>query len=103
MPDYWKWSKERLTKEAEKYNIPPESVRENDEWAEPFFDKNRIITTLVARDTYRRGRWTLLVAIVAILISLGALTVSYLTFRLRYNETRQAPPSQTLPSSQQGK
>ena len=103
MPDYWKWSKERLTEEAEKYNIPPESVHESDEWAEPFFGRNRIITTLVARDTHRRGRWTLVIAVVAILISLGALVVSYLSYRLKTNEARQAQPSQPGPSLEQEK
>ncbi|HKO42181.1 MAG TPA: hypothetical protein VJU84_02745 [Pyrinomonadaceae bacterium] len=98
MPDYWKWSKERLTKQAEKYNIPTEAVRENKEWAEPFFNRSGIIATLVARDAHRRGSWTLLIAIIAILISFGALTVSYFTYRLKYNETWQTPPSQTVPT-----
>ena len=98
--DYWKMSEEELTKLAEKYHVPPHSAADESEWPETFFDRPRVIAALVARDTARRASWTLAVAILALIVSLAAFTVSLATLGLKYNETVNTSPSQTIPSVQ---
>jgi len=91
--DYWKMSEVELTKLAEKYNIPPLSTRSGDPWAETYFNRDRVINTLLARDNAMRTRLTTFVSIIALALSLASLWVSYTSLKVKARENVQPIPT----------
>jgi hypothetical protein len=79
--DYWQMSEEKLTELAERYHIPPTSAtKDPDEYldAEFYFDRDRVIQSLVPRDSALWSGRAVLISILALLVSLAALIVPVL-------------------------
>ena len=79
--DYWRMSEDELTQLADRYNIPPTSATKDPNEhldAEFYFDRDRVIQSLVARDTALWAGRAIFIAVLSLLISLLALIVPLL-------------------------
>jgi hypothetical protein len=75
--DYWRMSERELEVLASKYNIPTTAVANPDSpIAQFYFNRKGVIEALVFRDNARRATWALRISILALIVSIAALTLS---------------------------
>lgn len=73
--DYWSMEEKELVALANQYNIPHigRGGAQGEHW---YFSRDYVIASLVNRDAALRTRWTTIVAIVSLLISIAAFCIS---------------------------
>ncbi|HEX5708992.1 MAG TPA: hypothetical protein VFX96_16950 [Pyrinomonadaceae bacterium] len=79
--DYWSMKDEELEALAKRYNIVATSATgdpNTDLDAEFYFDRDRVIENLVARDSALWAGRAILISVLALLVSLAALIVPLL-------------------------
>jgi hypothetical protein len=76
--DYWRMPDEQLTKLAEAYRIPPTSVYDDIPGADEYFDRDRVIASLVARDSALWAGRSIIISILALIVSLLAVVIPLL-------------------------
>ncbi|GEM_PF-4808098 len=74
MKDYWKMDESELARLAAQYNI--EDIEYENETGHAFFNRSRVINSLVQRDSYRRTGWALFISILSIIMAFVALCSS---------------------------
>jgi hypothetical protein len=73
--DYWRMTEEELTKLAEKYHVPTMTwTKDPDENldADMYFDRDRVIQALTARDTALRAGRAMVTSLIALLVAVAA-------------------------------